>query len=252
VTAFCESGDVREALQETSLDGPVNPTIVTARLQAVSDWFARQTNGHWYDSGGAAADEVDTSAASASTVRLDVPSSPHRQRGQPLAGQDRAADNRYPVTSNGPYAEVQLPHRYVTSLTTLDVRDPGGGTTDWVADSDFTEGVGEDYYVQQPGQESYGRTYLYLYAGAIGGRRDYTNLLTLDYDYGLDAQTDSWTDVRNGIALLTAAELSADDDLRTSIPDNGQLLGVDTKRQAHLADALSGAQAKLAPYLSSA
>lgn len=239
-TGFCEPDDVREALQKQDLSGSYNQTIVEATIAPVSDWFARQTNGHWYDSGGASADLVDTTVASATNVRLDVPSSPHSQRDQLF----HADATRYPVTHDGPYARIPLPHPYVQDVTALEVRDPAGDVEDWVA-GDQTEGRGEDYYVQRPGQQSYGRTYLYIDARSIGARHDYDGLLTLDYDYGLDAQDTEWSDVRRGIANLVAAEVADSDGVLAQIPENARLVGVETEHD-HL---VTMADRLLGPYL---
>lgn len=224
-TAFCEEADVASAMQEDSnFPGSPSSSEVKDAIHSASDWFARSTNGHWFDSGGGTT-LVDTSAASASDVVLDVPASPHRQGRQIVSS---VISVRYPVTRAGNYARVLLPHPYVTSLTKMEVRDNDGGVTDWVADSSFTSGRGEDYYLQSRGQDSYGRTFLYLDAGAIGAREDFTGLLTLAYDYGLDYQTTPWDDVKRGIAQLAAADVAIDDDVRSAIPDNGQLIPLDT------------------------
>ncbi len=138
-TGFCETEDVREALQETDLSGSTNESIVTSAITAVSRWFSRATNGHWYDSTASSSDLVDATHATASDVRLDVPSSPHRQDRQLFQHETGV---RYPVTRNGPYAKIQLPHPYVTSVTVLEVRGRGGDVEDWVAASDKQEGRG--------------------------------------------------------------------------------------------------------------
>lgn len=243
-TAYCEEADVRRALQKVELKGSIASEFVQDAIHGASDWFARQTNGHWYDSGGGTT-LVDTTANTASTVRRDVPASPHRQPGTIVSD---APHVRYPVTHDGAVAKVRLPHLYVTTLNKLEVRDFNGGVTDWVADSGFTEGRDEDYYLQQDNTDSYGRTYLYINTSSIGRRRDYHDLLTLDYDYGLDADTTPWDDVQRGVANRAAAELITDDEVLAQIPDSGQLVGVQTQHQ-QLTDA---ADSYLAPYISSA
>lgn len=243
---YCEPDDVRQALQ--SNDRSFNNTdslatdIVEAEIVGASTWLRKMANVHWYDSGGQSSDLVPTSPRSATNVRLDVPSSPHRQDAQ-LFHDGR--DLRYPVTTDGPYARIELPHRFVSSLTTLNVRDRGGDVTDWTADPDITEGVGGDYYVRQEDKEGTGATFLYVRAAAIGARVNFDGLLVLDYDYGLDEQSESWQDVRKGVAHLAAAELVDEDDVLSQIPDNGQLVGVDTQAQSHLDRAMKYLQ----PYL---
>ncbi|WP_435065886.1 hypothetical protein [Halobaculum sp. EA56] len=247
MVGFCEPDDVRQVLQKRELTGTISASMITPAITGVSGWFARQTNGHWYDSSAASGDEIDTTAASATGVRLDVPSGPHRKDRQ-LFHDDTGA--RYPTTTHGPYAKIRLPHPYVQTVTALLVRGRGGDVDDWVASAEKTEGRGEDYYIEARGQDSYGRTYLYIRAASIGARVDYDGLLTLEYDYGLDAQDTSWDDVRRGVALLAAAQVVSDDDVLTAIPDNGQLIGVATQRDQHVADAIGEAWSLLSPYLS--
>jgi hypothetical protein len=241
MTGFCETDDVRKALQDRSLDGPTGTEFVEPTIQKVSDWLKRQGNRHFYDSTGAAADTVPTSAASVSNVRLSVPSSPHVRRDTLFSD----SDARYPVTSSGPYAQITLPHGYVETVNTLEVRGRDGDVEDWVAASEYDEGRGEDYYIAREGQDSYGRTHLYVRARSIGPRYDYGNILTLSYDYGLDDAVESWRDVRRGVAQLAAAELVIEDDVLTAIPDSGSLVGVDTQRQQLVDDA----EKALEPYL---
>jgi len=238
---FCEPDDVRKALQDRELGQATGTEFVEPAIYKISDWLARKGNRHWYDTTGDAGDVVPTTAASVENVPLDVPSSPHAQRDQFY--QD--SDARYPVTSAGPYAKIPLPYGYVQSLTKLEVRDRDGGVEDWVAASDKAEGRGEDYYIQRKGQDSFGRTYLYIRARSIGPRYDFEDLLTLSFDYGLDASDEEWQDVRRGVAQAAAAELVIDDNVLTAIPDSGTLVGVDTQRQQLLDD---GRKA-LEPYL---
>lgn len=242
---YCESEDVRTALQESSAsfgEGPLGTDIVKDAIIGISQWFARDLNAHWYDAGSTLSDPVASSARTATDVRLDVPSSPHRQDRQ-LFREEMGV--RYPTTRNGPYARIPLPHRHVQTLTKLEVRDRGGGVEDWVAASDKVEGRGEDYYVQARGQNSYGRTYLYVRGDSIGPRVDYGGLLTAEYDYGLDWSTTKWEDVRRGIAQLAAADVVSDDDVLSAIPDDGQLIGIDTQVQ----QLVDRAMRKLEPYM---
>jgi len=238
---YCEPDDVREALQETDLSGPINATIVTSAITGVTQWFRRRARTHVYDSGGGTT-LIPTEAATTSTVSLDVPSSPHTQDRQLFRSESGV---RYPVTRAGPYAKIRLPHRDVSSLTTLEVRDRDGGVTDWTAESDKAEGRGEDYYVQADDADGYGRTYLYLRAASIGPRTDYEELLTVGYEYGRDAANEGIDDITTGIANLAAAEVVEDDGVIAQIPDNARLVNVSTEYQHYLdlADRLLG------PYL---
>jgi hypothetical protein len=239
---YCEPADVREVLQEVDLSGSINMDIVEAHIEGVSAWLRKASGRHWYDSNGADTDTVPTAARSASTIRLDVPSSPHAQRGQ-IHRHDRGV--RYPVTRDGPYARLPLPHGWVDTLDALEVRDPDGAVTDWTADAEYTEGRGEDYYVQIEAEEEYGNSYLYLRAASIGARWDFTGLVTAAYQHGLDAQDYEWQDVRKGVAAMAAAQVVDDDDVLAQIPDNARLVSVDTQTDRLINRALR----YLGPYL---
>jgi len=226
--AYCETDDVRTALQQSSLSGPVQPSLIEDDIKAVSSWLRRTARAHFYDSSGGAT-LVSTSDRTASRVRLDVPSSPHSQHDTLYADADGL---RYPVTTHGPFARIPLPHKYVDSINTLEIRQLDGSVEDWVAASGKKQGRDEDYYVQiERGTEGRGRTYLYIRADSIGARRNWDGVVTSSYSYGLDAKNTEWQDVRRGIALMTAAQVVVDDDVLTAIPDSGQLVGIDTQAQ---------------------
>lgn len=242
--AFAEEEHVKAALQKAELGGSTDTEYVEPAIHAASDWLARQTNGHWFDSKDIArSNHIDDAARTASDVVCDLPSSPHAQDRRLISPVRNA---RYPVTVAGRYAEIPLPHLYVSTLNKLEVRDRDGGVTDWVADSSFTEGRGEEYYLQTRGQNSYGRTYLYLDARQVGARVNFDRLLTLDYDYGLDYDTTAWDDVLRGVANLAAAELIDEDNVLAQVPDSGQLIGVDTQHQ----NLINAAEKYLRPYMS--
>lgn len=242
--AFAEEDDVRKALQKatSAIKGQLATEHITPAIESVSRWFARQTNGYWFDSGGGTT-LIGTASATQADVVLDVPSSPHAQPRQIVTDRIGA---RYPVPQAGPYAQIPLPHIYVTNLNKLEVRGTDGDVTDWVADGSFTEGVGDEFYLQTVGQNSYGRTYLRIDTGSIGARHTFDGLLTLDYGYGLDYQTDEWDDVRRGIANLAAAELATEDGVLTQIPESGTLVGVETEYD----QLLKAADRDLGPYIS--
>ena len=235
-TGYCERDDVRRALQEASFDGAIGQDgeIATDAIEGLSQWLRRRTHRHWYDSGGGTT-LVPTTTRSVSNIMLDVPASPHRQGRQLHHGDDLAT--KYPVTHAGPYARVRLPHYDVDALTTLAVRDRGGGVTDWVADSSYVSGRGEDYYLQTEGDE-FQTSYLYLRAGSIGPRVDMSDLLTVDYAYGTDQQSHAWDSVRRSVAMLAAADLVLEEDVQSMVPDNGQLVNVQTKAERYVQRAL--------------
>jgi hypothetical protein len=243
---YCEVEDVRTAAQEARLSGALDTPYIEPAIRGVSTWLRKASGRHWYDSTGSPSDLISATTETATTVRLDISSTPHAQRDQ---GHRHERGVRYPVTTHGPYAQLPLPHAFVEQLNALEVRDRSGDVTDWTTDPEYQSGRGEDYYVQEEDREGYGRSYLYIRAASIGARRDYNGLVTADYSYGLDAATEGWRDVRRGVANLAAAQVVVDDNVLTSIPDDGQLAGVDTQYDQHVAAAIGEAWSHLSPYL---
>lgn len=241
---YCEPDDVRHVLQESEFSGALDedPLIVEQAITSQSETTREFTDRHWYDPDAESDAVVATEPLSAVEMRLDVPSSPHPQDRQ-LFVHER---ERYPVTTDGPYARIRLPHCEVESLTALRVRDHSGDVTDWAEDSSHDEGRGEDYYLATPtdGGKA-GRSYLYIRAASLPVVTNYRGLLTVEYDYGRDAIPDS---VRRATAFLAAHELVIDDDANIGIPDNGQLVNVQTKADQFKDRALT----LLDPYLSGA
>jgi len=232
---FCETTDVQEALQEASANFGVDE-LSTANVEAAivtaSDWFARTINTHFYDSNAASGDLISTTSATASEILLSVPAGPHAQRGQ-LFNDENVL---YPRTFGGNYTRVKIPFRHVESIDTLNVRDAAGDWTDWTTEK--TQGYGEDFYLQDVGQDSYGRSYLYLHAGELGAHNHFEDVLRVDISYGLDWDDEPWDDVRRGIAQLAAAELVVNDDVLASVPDDGQLINVQTEAEQYVTKAL--------------
>lgn len=221
-TGYCERDDVRRVLREASFNGDLGQDgqIVDDAIAGQTEWLRKRTRRHWFDTSGGTT-LVPTSTRSVTNITLDVPSSPHRQDRQ-LLRSDQGV--RYPVTHAGRYVKVRLPHYDVSSLTTLDVRQTDGDVEDWVAAGDKTQGRGDDYYLLTDGDT--GASHLYLNASSIGARIDFGDLLTLDYDYGVDGVPET---VRRATALRAAAELVLDDDAAVGIPDNGQLVAAESK-----------------------
>lgn len=232
---YCERDDVKRALQKSSFDGAIGQDgdIADDAITGLTQWLRRRTRRHWYDSGGGNT-LVPDSNRQVTGIRLDVPASSHSQRGQLFSSRDHI---RYPVTQSGPYARVRLHHYDVESIDTLEVRDSGGDVTDWVADSDFDSGRGEDYYLHTEGGE-FRTSYLYIRANSIGPRTDFDDLLTVDYSYGTDAQDHEWETVRRSVAMLAAADLVLDEDVTSMVPDNGQMINVQTKAERYVERAM--------------
>jgi len=238
MTGYCEVDDVGSVLQ-SDLAG-ANPATgeVEDAILGQTNWIRRRTNRHWYDSSGSTAGLIPTSPRSVSEIRLDVPSGPHAQDRQIRRGESAT---RYPTTVAGPYAKIRLPHYDVQELTRLEVRDRDGGVTDWVAASDKVAGRGEDYYLGTETDER-GTSHLYVRAASIGPRIDYSELLTLAYDYGRDGVTET---VRRAVALRAAAELVIDDEFEAALPNDTPAVNVQTKADQYQ----SRADELLDPYL---
>lgn len=250
--AYCEVEDVKEALQEADsnidgTDGPLQTDYVEAAIFGASRWLRTTASAHWYDSNAAASDLISTSAATTAGRTLSVPSAAHPPRGQLRHTDKTGGPTRYPTTHAGPYCKVTLPVNQVESIDTLNVRDRGGDETDWVADSDFTEGRGDDYYLDTDGGAR-GRSYLYIHAGTLGSRVHYDDVLRVDLSYGRDWDSNPWDDVRRGVAALAAAQLITDDDVLTQLPDQGALIGLDTQAQRLVNIAMSE-PGYLQPYM---
>lgn len=238
---YCNTDDVRRVLQESEFTGAeaADPLIVEQAITSQSETTREFTDRHWYDPSAADADLVANGPLSASEIRVDVPSSPAPQDRQLFVD----GRERYPVTTDGPYARIRLPHCAVDSLSALRVRDRSGDVTDWTSDADRVEGRGEDYYVSTPTDGSKtGRSYLYIRAASLPALTNYRGALTLAYDYGRAAIPDS---VRRATAFLAAHELVIDDDANIGIPDNGQLASVESKADQFKDRALT----LLDPYL---
>lgn len=229
-TGYCEPEDVAGVLQEGDrpFSGSPSESEAASAITGLTEYLRRKTGHHWYEPS-AQTDLVPSTTRSQSTVRLDVPSSPHRQDRQLFRAEQGV---RYPVTHAGPYARIRLPHHDVQSVTTLAVRDRAGGVTDWVAASDKVAGRGDDYYVLADSET--GRSHLYIRAASIGPRVDFGDLLTVGYDYGTEI-TDT---IRTGVAHLAAAALVLDDDVEAAVPDDGQLVAVETKADRHINEAM--------------
>jgi hypothetical protein len=250
--AFCEREDVRLVLQKSTRkfdeSQQLSEDIVAAAIEAVSRWFANQTDAYFYDSTGSGT-LVDDAPASATGIIESVGSSPHRQGAQVFHDTRGAAQPKYPNTRDDTFVRVQLPALFVESIDRLAVRDRDSGVTDWVAASDKLEGRDEDYYLQVDGSDNFGRSYLYLRAASIGARRSFTDLLTIDVTYGLDADDRGWEDVRRGIAALAAAQVIVDDNVLAQLPDQGSLLSAATQHEQLRELGVASDVANLSPYM---
>jgi hypothetical protein len=234
MTAYATPDDVQTVLQESDAkfgSNELSTGNVTAALEAASSWFRNRSKAHFYDSTDTSGD-LDTSTATATNIQYSVPSSPHRQSGQLHKVSDQGVSQRYPNTHTGRYCRVNLGFRFVDSIDKLEVRNLGGEVTDWVAEPEFSEGRGEDYYTVVRGPEARGRSYLYIHAPSLGAQLSFEDILSVDLSFGADySSVGNVTEVRRGIAALAGAQLVADDDVLAGLPDGASVMGVDTEVQ---------------------
>lgn len=224
--AYCERQDVLDVLEEASLSGAYSqrPEIIDAAITGLTQDIRAWTNRHWYDPSAASDDLRSDSPVTATEMIHDIPSSPHTQDRQLFRSHDGV---RYPVTHAGPYCRIVLDHADVVALSALRVRDSAGEYEDWATQATKTQGRGEDYHLQTPADGGpSGRTRLYLRAGVLPTLTDYEEALVLDYEYGTDSVPES---VRRMTAQYAAAELVTNDEFVAAVPDDGQLVNVETK-----------------------
>jgi hypothetical protein len=218
---FCDVTDVSAVLQDDFAGANPGTDEVEAAIVGQTQWIRRQTSRHFFDTSGGGT-LTPSGPRSVSGIRLDVPASPHSQDRQITQGETGV---RYPVSLAGPYARVRLPHYDVQALTALEVRDADGGVTDWIADPDKTSGRGGDYYLQTA-NDDIGDSHLYVRASSLGSRVDFTDLLTLAYEYGRDPIPDT---IRRVTALRAAAELVIADEFESALPNDTPAISAQSK-----------------------
>lgn len=232
-TGYCTVPDVRRALQETMAEfdsgawGEADHAVVVDAIVGQTQSIQEEFDRHWYVSGGLGEDVQDlipTSAKSRADEEHDIPSSPHAGRDQiHIAG----SDTRYPQRSHGPYARIRLDKHYVESLTALKIRDRSGDYTDWVAEPDYTAGDDYDLYVE-PGTAS-GPSYVDIHTGTLPNLSHYDRAVRASYDYGTDTLSRT---IRRAVAFLAGSELLLDYQANLGIPEQSQLVSVESKKQA--------------------
>lgn len=227
---YCTVDDVRIALQEAELTGSLaageNEAVIKA-IAAESEEIEKSLRRHWYVPGGVA-DDPDDLIPTAPLTRDDEESIP---TGVTVVD----GTTPKPKTWQGSYTRIILARREATAINELRVRTPDG-YVDWVADPDYDGGtwpgaLGEDYYLR----EDSGISKLYLDTDnlldadgepLIDG---YANAVYVEFDYG---EPELPENVRRAVAFRAAAQLLIDDDSALGIPDNGQLVNPETKKQA--------------------
>jgi len=222
---YCEPEDVRQVLQEVDLSGPLASEFVTAHIRGESEWVQETTNRHWYDPDAATDAVVGTSPLTHAEDEQDIKAGPHAGPSQ-LFRADRAgaAEPQYPVVHGGRYTRVQLHRRDVSTLTELLIRQRDGSYVDWVTDPEYEQGRGEDYYLQV--DDSEGTSHIYLHVGSLPQLADYGAAVVASYDYGIPEIPQT---VRQAVASYAGAALLREDEQAVAVPDDGQLVSLDTK-----------------------
>jgi hypothetical protein len=277
MTGYCTTEDVRRVLQDTEFDSVLSEDskqIVVDAIEAQSQWLEKATNNHWFVSGGIGEDTegvVDTGPLTRDDEH-DIP-----RRGALVHGASERERYRYNRNSDalleaGPrhdrrrwtehrrepkreirlatgdlhdetiptYTRIRLDRKNVSAVNELSVVNAQGGYDDWVSDADYDGGVGnsfrgDDYWVRINND---GVAELYLDVHAMDDDiATLSNAVYVDIDFGIDDLPQS---VRQAVAKLAAAWLVHDDEFRTSLPDSGQLVGVETKAQAWEREARRG------------
>lgn len=259
-TGYCTTDDVRRVFQDTQFSGVLGDNSRQAVVDAIagqSQWLRKATNKHWYVSGGVDEDDADLIPTSVRTRsdEYDLPTHggyvagayddsagtwtattgtvfDSRTSGPKPKHQVRLAFGDLDDSAIPAYIRVRLTRKNVDALNELHVVNADGGFDDWVSSNDYAGGVGasnrgDDYWVQV---NSGGVSELYIDAHAMDDDvASFSNAVYVDIDYG---DSDLPRGIRQAVAQLAAADLVQDDEFRVAIPDQGQLMSLESKAQA--------------------
>lgn len=203
-----------------------NKQTVVHAITSQGQWLRSQTSRHWYEPTGLDEDEFDiipTEPKTHNGEEQDIPSTPHAGPSQMQVAAAKQA--RYPLRNNDPFTRIRLDKHYVGEVTGLEVKEPTGAYTDWVADDSYTEDRDWSLYVE-PGTTS-SPSFIDLRAGKIPSLSNYDNAVRVSYSYGSEGIP---MGVRRATAMKAAAQLLApDDEASLGIPENANLQAVETK-----------------------
>lgn len=283
-TGYCTVDDVRRVFQEADLTGAISedPQMVVDAITGLTEPVEKATRRHWYMSTAPSEDNQNLIDTDPNTRNDEHDLSTHggfvhgaseldRHRHRANSDALLEAGPRYdrrrrgfrrpkrelriafggpmalepPVDETVPaYTRITLNRKDVTAVNELSVVNEAGGYDDWTVDK--TGGVGnqnrgEDYWVRI---NNGGRAELYLDVHAMDDQiPSFSNAVYLEIDYGHEGIPGN---VRRGVAFLAASELIVDDEAVAQIPDQGQLVNVETKAERW---ERLGVQ-KLEPYVS--
>lgn len=243
-TGYCTVEDVRRVLQDSEFTGALsedNEQVVVDAIVSQSEWLQETTHRHWYESGSITEDDhglIPSSTRTHDEDEQDIPTQAFlttERRTRPRGFTFRLDDPDDPAEQGGftprkfrgPFTRVTLARRDVQSISELLVLHSENGYEDWVTDSSKTEGKTGEYYHHV--DDSTGLSRLYLDTDSIDdGLENYSSAVVVTYDYGIDGLTGT---VRRAVAFRAAAQLIVDDEFVASIPDQGQLVNVETKSE---------------------
>ena len=226
---YCTSADVKRALKGEGFSGALGaePKIVEDAITGQNEWLRETTHRHWYESG--SQEDIFTSAQTHDEDVLHIPASPHPGPSQQYRHSD-IGTIRYPRPTQGRYTTVDLRRRDVQTISELLVLDATGEPTDWATEK--TQGRGKDWYLQVDSSD--GISTLYLDTASLPPRQNWDGAVIATYEWGIDGLSDT---VRRAIALRAGAQLILDDDAQIGIPDNGQMVALESKAQRMRKDA---------------
>lgn len=259
MTGYCTTEDVRRVFQDASLSGALadnNRRAVVDAVEGLTEWIDQATLKHWYVPGGISEDNENIVDASAKN-RNDEHSLPSHsayvvgayddnprqittttgtvfssRTGEPEPKEQiRLAFGDLEDDTIPAYTRITLERKNVVAVNILNVVNKDGGFDDWVASNDYSGGVGnsnrgDDWWVRV---NNHGVSELYLDVHAMDDDlASLSNAVYVDIDYGQDSLPKT---VRRGVAQLAASELVQHDEFRTAIPNDGQLMNLETKAE---------------------
>lgn len=264
---YCTVDDVRKVFQknETHFPDQIETEIVVDAIKGWTDQLQSWTKKHWYDGTGSITDSENVLATATLTredehdfethgAMVDGEAQEPRYWNQNSDAMLEEAPDRYrqfherrdkrahlriafgefdagvdPDDTTPAYTRLRLNRKDVTDVNELMVVNADAGFDDWLVDK--TGGVGnthrgEDWWVRVNNR---GVSELYIDVQQLPDDiPSLSNALYIDFDFGDDEIPMS---VRRGVAHLTASQLVVEEGFQAGMPDQGQLINVETKSQ---------------------
>lgn len=265
-TGYCTLEDVRRALREASLPGDVSQDkqIAVDAIAAQTEWLEKTYKRHWYEPSGIAEATEITIPTGPNTRddEHDIPThggfvhgasernrhrfrknsdalleaGPRHERHRHLR-RDRKreirlafGDYHYGHDENVPaYTRITFDRKDVSAVNELHVVNADGGFDDWVADSGYDGGVGnqhrgKDWWVRV---NNGGVSELYLDVHAMDDDlASFSNAVYVDLDYGHEGIP---RNVRRAVAFRAGSDLV--EEAVIEIPQNATIYNVETKAE---------------------